>query len=68
MRLARDLATLVAGLALLMSQILIYWQSDGKIEPNIALVTAGVGLLTSWPLMRLGDRRADGEADDGKGR
>jgi hypothetical protein len=68
MRTVRDVATVAAGLACIFSQILIHFQSSGKVEPNVALVTAGVGLLTSWPLMRLGDRRTDGEADNGKGR
>lgn len=65
MRHARDLATLTAGLTCIVSQILIQWQSRGTIEPNVAIITAGVGLLTSWPLLKLGDRRADHEGGDG---
>jgi hypothetical protein len=65
----RDVVTLAVGSALLLSQVIIQWQSRGKVEPNVALITAGVGLLTSWPFLKLGDRRADSEAEDGgKGR
>jgi len=55
-RMLRDIATLTIGATLCLSQVLIQFQGG---DPNIALITAGVGLLTSYPLLKLGDRRAD---------
>ena len=52
----RDIATLTVGATLCLSQMLVQLQGG---EPNIAMLTAGVGLLTSYPLLKLGDRRAD---------
>ena len=56
----RDIVTLTVGSALCLSQVILQFQGG---EPNIALITAGVGLLTSYPLLKIGDRRVD-EGDD----
>lgn len=56
----RDVVTLTVGLTLCLSQVVIQIQGG---EPNVAMLTAGVGLLTSWPFLKLGDRRVD-ESDD----
>ena len=56
----RDVITLTIGATLCLSQILVQFQGG---DPNIAMLTAGVGLLTSYPLLKIGDRRAD-EGDD----
>lgn len=65
MRMVRDVITLAVGAAMLLSQVMIQWQSKGRVEPNVAIITAGVGLLTSFPFLKLGDKRADSEAEDG---
>ena len=52
----RDIATLTIGATLCFSQVILQFQGA---EPNIAMLTAGVGLLTSYPLLKLGDKRAD---------
>lgn len=61
----RDIATLTVGATLCLSQMLIQFQGA---EPNIAMLTAGVGLLTSYPLLKLGDKRADEGNDVAKTR
>jgi len=62
-RYVRDVVTLSVGAALCLSQIILQFQHG---EPSVPLIAAGVTLLTSFPLLKLGDRRAD--ADNGVGR
>ena len=62
-RMLRDVITLTIGATLCLSQVILQFQGG---EPNIALITAGVGLLTSFPLLKLGDRRADEAGDAAK--
>jgi hypothetical protein len=53
----RDVIVLTVGASLCLSQMLVQWQGG---EPNIPMLTAGVSLLAGYPLVKLGDRRADG--------
>ncbi len=55
MRYVRDIMTLSVGAALCLSQIILQFQHG---EPSVPLIAAGVTLLTSYPLLKLGDRRA----------
>jgi hypothetical protein len=54
----RDIIILSIGGALCLSQVLIQFQGG---EPSIPMLTAGAGLLTGYPLFKIGDRRADND-------
>jgi len=47
--------TLSVGAALCLSQIILQFQHG---EPSVPLIAAGVTSLTTYPLLKLGDRRA----------
>jgi hypothetical protein len=52
----RDVLTLAIGSALCLSQVILQFQGG---EPSIILITAGVSLLAGYPLLKVGDRKAD---------
>ena len=63
MRYVRDVITLSVGTALCLSQIILQFQHG---EPSVPLIAAGVTLLTSYPLLKLGDRRAGADNDNNR--